>query len=57
MEKDIELHRDWLTSIDTMADSLRDKIHSGAVHITPLRNDVNQSFTSFEEQLQTKRKR
>lgn len=57
MQQDVELHRDWLTSINVTADSLRDKIHSGATHITPLRNDVNQSFASLEEQLQTKRER
>ena len=54
MQQDLELHRDWLTSINTMADSLKEKIHSGANHITPLRNEVNQSFSSFEEQFRTK---
>lgn len=57
MQQDIELHRDWLTSINAMADSLRDKIHSGATHITPLRNDVNQSFATLEEQLHSKLER
>lgn len=57
MQQDVELHRDWLTSINAMADSLRDNIHSGATHITPLRNDVNQSFESLEEELKTKRER
>lgn len=54
MQQDLELHRDWLASINTMANSLKEKINSGANHITPLRNEVNQSFSSFEEQLQTK---
>ena len=57
MQQDVELHRDWLTSINAMADSLRDNIHSGATHIAPLRNDVYQSFESLEEELKTKRER
>jgi len=57
MQQDVKLHRDWLTSINATADSLRDKIHSGVTHITPLRNDVNQSFATLEEQLHTKRER
>lgn len=57
MQQDFDLHREWLTSINAMADSLRDTIRSGATHITPLRNNVNQSFASLEEQLQTKHER
>ena len=57
MQQDLDLHRDWLASVNATADSLKGKVPSAATHITPLRKDVNQGFITLQEQLRTKHER
>ena len=54
MQQDLDLYHDWLASINATGDFLRDKVPSGAIGISPITNDVNEEFSSLQQQLKTK---
>ena len=58
MEEELDLHREWLSSIESMANTLKQGTHSSAgALVAPLRSEVQRRFTSLDEQLKNKKAR
>ena len=57
MQEDVDLHRDWLASINAMADSLTGHAHFEATRVIPMKSKVNKNFASLQELLKNKHER
>ena len=57
MQSDVDLHRDWLASINAMADALLGKNLAGGSRLNPLKLEVNRKFAELQEQLRIKHER